>query len=296
MARVLTIQPKTSPLTVTDAIREFLDRDWSTNTLRSYRSDLGRFEKALGPHPIASVDSASVQGHLDGLVGRSGSAVSPATYNRHHASIQSLFTWLERQEELDRSPMGKVDRRKLPERLPRPMAQEQLTAFFAKIVSRRDKALFSLLHRSGVRVSEALGLNIEDVNLRDRSFRVMGKGGNERVGYLAEQTVKLLRQYLRERGNPRSGPLFVSRQGRLGYAMTRQLFNKYADGLPGDTVTIHQLRHSFGSERAGKMDALLLRDLMGHRSLRTTQQYAKVNPEAARRAFEQFDRTRPLRQ
>ena len=83
--------------------------------------------------------------------------------------------------------------------------------------------------------------------------------------YLAEQTVKLLRQYLRERGNPKSGPLLVSRQGRLGYAMARVLFSGYAEGLPGESVTIHQLRHSFGSERAGKIDALLLRDLRGTR-------------------------------
>ena len=56
--------------------------------------------------------------------------------------------------------------------------------------------------------------------------------------------------------------------------------------------TIHSLRHSFGSERAGTIDALILRDLMGHKNLRTTQQYAKVNPEASKKAFQQFDRDR----
>ncbi|MFC1526538.1 tyrosine-type recombinase/integrase [Candidatus Latescibacterota bacterium] len=290
MSKFLVVQPKTAPLTVAQAIQEFLDRDWTPNTLRNYRSDLGRFEMAFGPRPVASITPSDIQSHLDGLKSRSGSAVSPATHNRHHASIQSLFSWLERQEELDRSPMWKVDRRKMPERLPRPMTEEQLAGFFGNIKSRRDKALFSLLHRSGVRVCEGLGLNIEDVNLRDRSLRVMGKGGAERVGYLAEKTVKLLRQYLRERGNPKTGPLFLSRQGRLGYAMARVLFSGYAKGLPGEPVTIHQLRHSFGSERAGKIDAMLLRDLMGHRSLRTTQQYARVNPEAARKAFDAFDR------
>jgi integrase len=60
----------------------------------------------------------------------------------------------------------------------------------------------------------------------------------------------------------------------------------------GQRLTIHQLRHSFGSERAGQMDALVLRDLMGHRSLKTTLQYAQVNPEKAREAFKEFDRQR----
>ena len=113
----------------------------------------------------------------------------------------------------------------------------------------------------------------------------------ERTGYLSETTIKLLRRYLR--GRPKNGPLCESRQGRLSYATAYQLFRKYTKGLGGKTtLTIHQLRHSFGSERAGEIDALLLRDLMGHRSLRTTQQYAKVNPAATKKAFQEFDRGR----
>ena len=160
------------------------------------------------------------------------------------------------------------------ERLPRPMGRDQVRAFFGRIDRLRDKALFSLLHGSGLRVSEALGLDIEDVNLEEREIRFLGKGDRERVGYLSEDTVKLLRRYLRERGRPRQGSLFESRHGtRLSYSMAWRLFRQYADGLEenGQALTIHQLRHSFGSERAGNMDALILRDLMGHKSLRTTR-------------------------
>ena len=98
---------------------------------------------------------------------------------------------------------------------------------------------------------------------------------------------------MRERGRPKEGPLFATRQGRLSYAMARVHFNRAADGLKnpdGSSVTIHQLRHAFGSERAGKMDALVLRDLMGHKSIRTTLRYAEVAPERTREAFRQFDR------
>ena len=143
------------------------------------------------------------------------------------------------------------------------------------------------------RLREALILDIEDLDLASGTFRLIGKGDGERFGYLSEGTTKLIRRYLRERGRPGKGPLFESRQGRLSYAMARTLFKRYAEGLvDGQPLTIHQLRHSFGSERAGQMDALILRDLMGHKSLRTTQQYAKVNPEAAQRAFREFDRKR----
>ena len=71
------------------------------------------------------------------------------------------------------------------------------------------------------------------------------------------------------------------------------LFKRYAEGLGGKKpLTIHQIRHTFGSERAGQMDAMILRDLMGHKSLRTTQQHAQVNGEAVKKAFWQFDRRR----
>ena len=134
------------------------------------------------------------------------------------------------------------------------------------------------------------------MSLEEREFRVVGKGDRERVGYLAENTVKLLRRsYLRERGRPRQGPLFESRNStRLSYSMAWRLFRRYADCLQdnGKPLTIHQLRHSFGSERAGEMDALILRDLMGHKSLRTTLQYAQVNGDSVKKAFRTFDRQR----
>ena len=175
------------------------------------------------------------------------------------------------------------------------MTIDQLELFFSRIDSLRDKALFSLLYGSGLRVSEALSLDIEHLNLADRAFTVMGKGGVERKGYLTEEAARLLRRCLRERGRPKRGPLFTSRQGRLSYAMAYKLFRRYAEGLPGECPTIHALRHSFGSEAAGKIDALVLRDLMGHKSLRTTQRYAKVNPERTREAFLQLERERLLR-
>ena len=85
--------------------------------------------------------------------------------------------------------------------------------------------------------------------------------------------------------------MYESRQGQLSYAMARALSNRYAQGLgtKRKPLTIHQLRHAFGSERAGQMDALVLRDLTGHKSLRTTQHYAQVNGEAVEKAFRLLD-------
>jgi site-specific recombinase XerD len=294
----LNAQQQGAALTVAEAVETFLARDWSEHTRRNFVSDLKRFCEAFGRHRAGRLKADDLQTYLEGLTTHRGGPerpVSPQTFNRHFGTLCNLFGWLERQEEIDRNPMDKVERRKLGERLPRPMSRDQVQAFFSRIEELRDKALFSLLYGSGLRVSEALGLDIEEVNLEEREFRVVGKGDRERIGYLSEETVKLLRRYLRERGRPRMGPIFESRQGsRLSYSMAWRLFRKYADGLEenGKTLTIHQLRHSFGSERAGEMDALILRDLMGHKSLRTTLQYAQVNGESVKKAFRAFDRRR----
>ena len=223
--------------------------------------------------------------------GRGGKQAPAETVNRHRATLHALYEWLIRDEELEVNPVARVERKKVGGRLPRPMTHKQIQTFFSGLSGSREQALFSLLYRSGLRVDEALSLNIEDVNFRSGTFRVIGKGDDERVGYLSEETKPLLRRYLRDRGRPKEGPLFVSRQGRLSYAMARGHFNKAAwlRNPDGSRVTIHQLRHALGSERAGKVDALL-RDLMGHKSLRTTLRYAEVNPERTREAFRQFDR------
>jgi site-specific recombinase XerD len=287
--------PHASALTVADAIATFLNRDWSPNTRRGFTSDLRRFAKAHGERRIAVLTASDLQAYLDNLTTRRGHeerTVSASTYNRHYGTLRNLFGWLTRTEEIEANPMDRVEKRRLGERLPRPMSPAHIETLFARIDSARDRALFSLLHGSGLRVSEALGLDIEDVNLEAREFRVVGKGDRERVGYITEDTVRHIRRYLRERGRPHIGPLFVSRHGtRLSYSMAWRLFRKYAEGLGSEDApfTIHQLRHTFGSERAGQVDALILRDLMGHRSLRTTQQYAKVSPEATRKAFDAFE-------
>ena len=287
----LSVSP--ADLTVEQAADAFLSRDLSPNTYRNFQSDLRRFCRAFRGRPIASLTPQKIRAYLDRLTGHRGQPASAETYNRHFGTLANLFSYLIRQGEIHASPFDKLERKRIGDRLPRPMAPKQIDAFFSRIRDLRDRGLFSLLYRSGLRVGEALSLDIADVDLEDGTFRVVGKGDTERIGYLSEETKPLLRRYLRGRGSPRSGPLFASREGRLSYAMARVLFRRYAEGLvqpDGRPVTTHQLRHTFGTERAGSLDALVLRDLMGHKNIRTTLRYAQVNPERTRQAFREFDR------
>ena len=293
MGKTVAFPNRKAGLGVTEACEAFLERDLSPNTRKSFRSDLVRFCEAFGRRQVQTVQASEIRDYLNGLTGRDGGPAKPETVNRHLGTIHNLFAWLCRQDDLEANPAARVERRRIGSRLPRPMKREQIDKFFSRLKGIRERALFSLLYRSGLRIDEALSLDIEDVNFEDGTICVVGKGNVERLGYLGEETKPLLRRYLRSRRRADTGPLFASRQGRLSYHMARVMFKGAADGLEnpdGTPVTIHQLRHTFGTERAGALDALVLRDLMGHRSIRTTMRYAEVNPDRTRKAFREFDR------
>ncbi len=208
-------------LTVESAVEVFLKRDLSPNTFRSFRSDLGRFIRAFQGRAVAFLSPEEIRAYLDGLTTRKGQPASPETCNRHFGTLTNLFSWLLRQGEVEKNPLDRLERRRLGERLPRPMTPEQIETFFGRITdpstSRpvapmrsqptsllmtglRDRALFSLLYRSGLRVGEALSLDVADVNLEGGTFRVVGKGNAERVGYLSEET----RLYFPPKTRPRA--------------------------------------------------------------------------------------------
>ena len=181
----LNAQQQGTALTVAEAVETFLDRDWSVHTRRNFASDLKRFREAFGRRRVDRLQANDLQDYLDGLTTSRGGPerpVSAQTFNRHFGTLYNLFGWLVLLEEIDRNPMDKVERRKLGERLPRPMSHGQVQAFFGRIDNLRDKALFSLLYGSGLRVSEALGLDIEEMSLEEREFRVVVKGDRERIG------------------------------------------------------------------------------------------------------------------
>ncbi|HCL29672.1 MAG TPA: hypothetical protein DIC52_14685 [Candidatus Latescibacteria bacterium] len=299
------------PAIVTKAVKDFLARDLSPNTKKAFSCDLGKFVEVFGRALVSKIEQHTIVTYLAGLTNRNGEPVSVATYNRHFGTLLNFFRWLEKLKQVGNAslqsrllrysnPMAGMERKKLPQRLPRPLSKDQVTTILGRIDSARDKALFTLLYDSGVRIQEALNLGVEDVDFQTDRAWIQGKGGRERHTFLSQRAKHLLKRYLRTLGNPTSGPLFLSRQysegegRRLSYAMAHRLFRKYAEGIVsrGKPATIHQLRHAFGSERAGVVDALALRQLMGHQSLRTTLQYAEVNPEAAQEAFRRYEASR----
>ena len=270
------------------------------DTLRAYTIDLHKFERTIGNVQLSSISRDQLKTYLDNLTSKYGQRVSLATQNRHYASLHRFFEWSLQERLIEENPMENLPRRRpnkdigevMPGTIIRSLKKEQVEKLLKNAQTTRERLLFTLLYTSGTRISEALDLNIQDIH--DGTIHIQhGKGNQPRQAYLAKQTEKLLAQYLEERGNPISGPLFVTTHGqRLSYARARQLFMDAARNIlnsDGTLITIHQLRHTFCTERAGHIDSFVLQRLAGHNDIRTTLRYAKVNDTVAKEAFSNFD-------
>ncbi len=312
---------KEDSLIVKDLVEKYIsDLEKDNDTIKAYRLDLEKFTEKFGETKVLDIKSDEIKEYLDSLTTRTGKRVSVSTQNRHYATISCFFNYLIRESKLIENPIKNVQRRK-PNKdagetnskdIIRYLDKDMISKIMSNAKTIREEFLFDLLYNSGLRISEALALNVQDIRNGVVQIRA-GKGNRARVTYLSQNTEKLFRKYLEKRVPDRSvlfkaktieeaqalrneGALFTTNNGtRLGYHRANQLFKQAARGLKNadDTpLTIHQLRHTFCTERVGHIDIRVLQKLAGHSDIRTTLRYAKVADKVAREQFERFDRDR----
>lgn len=189
---------------------------------------------------------------------------------------------------------------------PRALDPEQVEAVLRSIQDVRYRALFWLLYDGGLRCQEALAINMEDIDWHERSIRIHGKGQRDREMFFSQRVSRLLDDYLRARGEPRMGPLFVTQQrakaprradltaegyARLSY---RQVDTRWKLYTP--EWDLHQLRHTAISARAARgYTEVELKRFSGHASLRSLEGYIAANREAAKRKAREWERHDQLR-
>ncbi len=264
------------------------------NTIKAYASDLRRFAGAVPPE-LAALDAGAIRAFLD------GDAAGPSTRRRRYAALCSFYRWLVRREIVDVNPMERVDPVATVSRLPRPLDADTVARILRAIppAATRDRALFTLLSETGMRVGEALGRQVADIDLTpdDEKVRVLGKGQRERTVLLtaAPRSVRLLRRHLKAsrirsgsvfRGDPRYGGSALP----LDYTTVRHAWQRYCTAA-GVVATIHQLRHSRASElgRAG-VPLGTVRKVLGHRNIQSTMLYAEVDPATVKRDLLEYQR------
>jgi integrase/recombinase XerD len=290
-------------------ISRFLDylsveRGLSKNTLEAYRRDLGRYASYLragGVSDATLADEVAVAGfvaHLSSSEYEEGRRYRPSSVARALAAVRSFHMFLLREGDTKENPAEGVVRPKVPRTLPRPLSVSEVEALLAgpseaDPAGVRDRAILETMYGAGLRISEVVGLDVDDVDLEEGSVRVIGKGDKEREVPLGRFAIAALDAYLtRSRpvfaGARSRGGLFLNqRGGRLTRQGTAKILAAAAARAGLDKrVTPHSLRHSFATQLLeGGADIRVVQELVGHASLATTQIYTLVTGERLREEY-----------
>jgi integrase/recombinase XerC len=298
-----------SQVTLSVAIRRFLrylraERNASPLTIKSYREDLNHFREFLGKDadPIpGSLSTPVLRGYVVAL---HEAGYSAATIARRLASLRSFFRFGQREGWAEGNPAKPLRNPRKGRRLPHVLSTAEIEQLLNAppadgFLGLRDRAILETMYSAGLRISELVGLCEGDVDLRAGIVRVRGKGKRERLAPLGSYAIKALRRYLSIRKlHPREAqgddaPVFVNRFGRrLTTRSVARMLEKYLKltGLDHRT-TPHSLRHSFATHLLERgADIRAVQELLGHKSLITTQIYTHVN---AARLKEVYERAHP---
>ena len=273
-------------------------RNLSSYTLRNYRTDLEHFLYALPAWEVEPlrVQRTDLRRYLSVLL---GDGVANASVRRKVSTIRSFYKWLRQENKLENDPFFGVTGPKAARRLPDILTSEDIDRMTNAADGRepadlRDRALLELLYAAGLRVSEVASLDVSELDVRDRSVRVQGKGKKERIGVFGEPAATALNRYLHD-GRPelvseKETALFLNRfGGRLTVRSMQTIVRKYATkaGLPA-AVHPHLLRHSFATHLLdGGADLRVVQELLGHESPNTTQIYTHVSEAKKRETMEE---------
>ena len=253
-------------------------RNPDARTWRDYSYDLKQFAAVVGDRPPNAITFHDIDRFV---IEQAARGFRPATLNRRLAAIMSFYTFI---SDDDPTLVGPVlpHRHWLrePQRLPRPVQPDDLTKFFAVIEDARDRAMFVLMLRCGLRISEVARLQLADLYLDEILPRLVahGKGSKERAVYLSPQAERTLRAYLAERPRAASDFVFLSYQGE-GLSTTAIHYRlMHYRAQAGVTLTAHRLRHTFANDLvSADMPVTSIQKLLGHAWLETTQTYVAAN-------------------
>jgi integrase/recombinase XerC len=279
-------------------IESFLDelrrQNASAHTLRNYASDLDQFlvyfSIPSSPKPVVEdIDAPAIREWLGHLYQQRLTAVS---MRRKLAAVRSFFQFLLREGVVESNVARRVRTPKAPKSLPAVMTAEQTNTLVDGIPSAagrlerpypaRDLAIFELLYGCGLRISELVGLNIDDFDFTERWLRVRGKGRKERQVPFATKASSALDRYLAAR-QPAAGSeraLFLNHRGsRITDRGARGIVKFYARMISGDSsIHPHSLRHAYATHLLSDgADLRAIQELLGHARLSTTQKYTQVS-------------------
>lgn len=284
-----------APLSLEHGIAEFLaslasERGLAPNTIAAYRRDLRGYLEYLEPgRMVDDVAADDVADHVADLRAR---GLAPATIARRIAAIRGLHRFLVAEGLAGTDPTTLIDAPRRPGALPKALTVEEATRLVeapdtSTPLGVRDRALLEFLYATGCRVTEAVDLQLIDLDLEDGTALVTGKGNKQRLVPVGRHAVAALLDYLQvrlelkgDRADP--GAVFLNARGNpLSRQGVWQIVRKYADRveIPPARVSPHVLRHSAATHMVeGGGDLRTVQEILGHASISTTQIYTRVSP------------------
>ena len=294
-----------------DFLRHLRERNASAHTIKAYTTDLDAFAAHIGESNWQTIDHIAIRGFLSHLYDKGLSKPSVA---RALAAVRSLYRWLAQEGVVEQNPAKLVSTPRLPKKLPRvPTIEEMNNMLDGKMPEvasfpERDRLLFELLYGCGIRNSELVGINLDDISLSNQAILIRGKGKKERYVPFGGSALSALSVYLPWRQqllatlrNPlkRTAPtkgtpalLVNQRGGRLTTRSVGRIVKRIAvaKGLSPE-VHPHTLRHAFGTHMLEEgADLRAIQELLGHERLATTQRYTQLS---VKHVMNVYDQTHP---
>jgi integrase/recombinase XerD len=279
-----------------------LERGLSRNTLEAYRSDLLQFGQFLGRNGHTVEDAR--HGELAEFLGELSAVhdgrppVAATTLGRKVACLRSFYRHLRREGLIEHDPTAELRGPRKPQRLPKVLSREEVASLLSQPqgqgpLALRDRALLEIMYACGLRASEAVGLELADVDLEEGLLCARGKGSKERIVPIGRQALAALGAYLRSGrpelvGNGVQPRLLVNHRGGV---LTRQGLYKIVQGHARraglqERMSPHTLRHTFATHLlAGGCDLRSLQEMLGHADLATTQVYTHLSADRLKDAY-----------
>ena len=281
------------------------ERNYSEHTVRAYITDLIQFMNFLKKNrspvdtkniDITKIEEIDVREFIGGLYRKN----SKASISRKLTSIRAFIEFLIREGNITRNSAKLVPIPKRERRAPAFLTVDEVFVLVEKpddneVLGLRDRAILELLYSSGLRVSELNSIKIGDTDLTSTFVKVLGKGGVERIVPVGSKAIDAIKTFLEKRNEltPKVDYLFInSRGGRLSVRSIARMVKKYASlsGIPKN-ISPHVLRHTFATHLlGGGADLRAIQEMLGHKSLSTTQRYTHASIE---KIMEIYDKTHP---
>lgn len=271
----------------------------ASTTLRAYRADLETFTTFLTAEVVEhshEVTPALVR-HFVRTLGEQGLAAT--SVNRRLSAVRGFFAFLEREHSIDGNPAGAIRSLKTPKRLPETLFEDQIDQLLQMpgddFATLRTRLLLETLYATGARISEICGANVDDLVMKKRAMLVHGKGAKDRYVFFGSRAMDVLREYLprrleylTQRGQRAQKALFINlRGGRLSPRGAAGLISgRVTESGLSAYLTPHGFRHSFATHLLNHgADIRVVQEMLGHRSISTTQVYTHVGMERLRTVY-----------